>query len=85
MPDIEDIIAAMQRNPSNVRFQELRRVCEHYFGPAKQGGSHFVYKTPWIGDPRVNIQNEHGKTKAYQVRQVLKAVERMKNEYGSGE
>jgi hypothetical protein len=39
-----------------------------------------VYKTPWIGDPRVNIQNDKGIAKVYQVRQVLKAIERLKNE-----
>jgi hypothetical protein len=42
-----------------------------------------VYKTPWFGDPRVNIQNEKGKAKAYQVRQVLKAIERMEIEHGT--
>ena len=30
-----------------------------------------VFKTPWQGDPRVNIQNAKGKAKVYQVRQVL--------------
>jgi len=39
--------------------------------------SHRVYKTPWMGDPRVNIQESGGKAKAYQVRQVLLAVERL--------
>jgi len=39
--------------------------------------SHAIYKTPWPGNPRVNIQNEKGKAKAYQVRQVLLAVERL--------
>jgi hypothetical protein len=33
--------------------------------------------SPWRGDPRVNIQNDKGITKAYQVKQVLKAIERM--------
>jgi hypothetical protein len=28
------------------------------------------------GDPRVNIQNDRGKAKAYQVRQVLKAIDK---------
>jgi hypothetical protein len=41
-----------------------------------------VYKTPWSGDPRVNIQNSHGSAKAYQVRQVLKAIERVEAEHG---
>jgi hypothetical protein len=35
------------------------------------------------GDPRVNIQGRKGKARAYQVRQVLKAVERWKLEHGS--
>ena len=39
--------------------------------------SHAIYKTPWAGNPRVNIQNNKGKAKAYQVRQVLLAIERL--------
>jgi len=35
---------------------------------------------PWEGDPRVNIQNAKGMAKAYQIRQVLKAIERLKRE-----
>jgi len=41
------------------------------------GGSHRVYKTPWQSDPCVNIQNNKGMAKAYQVKQVLKAIERL--------
>jgi len=37
----------------------------------------------WAGDPRVNIQNDKGKAKAYQVKQVLKAIERLESEYGA--
>lgn len=49
-----------------------------YFGKARQkGSSHRIYKTPWQGDPRVNIQNNRGQAKAYQVKQVLKAIERL--------
>jgi hypothetical protein len=36
-----------------------------------------VYKTPWVGDLRGNIQGSRGKAKVYQVRQVQKAVERL--------
>ena len=78
MPSIEDIRTRMAGSPGNVRFAELCRVCEHYFGQPRQcGGSHRVYKTPWPGDPRVNIQNDGGKAKAYQVRQVLRAIEKV--------
>jgi hypothetical protein len=78
MTRIADIVASMKRNPKGIRFRDLCKVCEHYFGEARQAGSsHRVYKTPWLGDPRVNIQNEKGMAKAYQVRQVLKAIERL--------
>jgi len=81
MPKITDLIAEMKRNPKGIRFQDLCKVCEHYFGEARQtGSSHRVYKTPWQSDPRVNIQNDKGTAKAYQVRQVLKAIERLEEE-----
>lgn len=77
MASIEKIVAAMRRNPIGVSFNDLVKVCEHYFGePRQRGGSHAVFKTPWPGDPRVNIQNDKGKAKAYQVRQVLAAIDK---------
>jgi hypothetical protein len=76
-----DILSLMRRNPKGVRFKELCKVCDNYFGTARQiRSSHRVYRTPWQGDPRVNIQNDKGMAKAYQVRQVLKAIERLENE-----
>ena len=81
MPKITDIVDDMKRNPKGIRFQDLCKVCDHYFGEARQtGSSHREYKTPWQGDPRVNIQNDKGKAKAYQVKQVLKAIERLEAE-----
>ncbi len=77
VPTVVRILAEMRSNPRNIRYENLAKVCEHYFGPARStGGSHAVFKTPWPGDPRVNIQNDHGKAKAYQVRQVLAAIEK---------
>ncbi len=67
----------MRAHPVNVRYADLAKVCEHYFGPPRTTrGSHAVYKTPWPGDPRVNIQNVNGRAKAYQVRQVLAAIDK---------
>lgn len=81
MPKIADLIAEMKRTPKGIRFQGLCKVCEHYFGEARQTqSSHRIYKTPWQGDPRVNIQNDKGMAKAYQVKQVLKAIERLEEE-----
>lgn len=79
MANEERIIAQMRREPANVRFGDLYKVCEAYFGKARQSGSsHAIFKTPWQGDPRVNIQSDRGKAKPYQVRQVLDAIDRSK-------
>ena len=81
MASVEDIVSEMQRNPKGVRFADLCRVCVHFFGqPRQKGTSHRIYRTPWLGDPRVNIQDDKGKAKVYQVRQVLKAIERWEYE-----
>lgn len=86
MSRIDDSVAQMGRNPTGVSFADLCRVCDHFFGSARQGGSsHRVYRTPWPGDPRVNIQNSKGKAKAYQVRQVLKAIDRLHHENSAEE
>jgi len=83
MASIEDVLAKMRRNPKGIRFNTLTKVCDHYFGkPRTSGTSHWVYKTPWGGDPRVNIQNSRGKAKAYQVRQVLLAIDRLESSDG---
>ncbi len=81
MATIESILQKMKKNPKNISFNNLCKVCDFYFGNARQSGSsHRVYKTPWQGDPRVNVQNSKGKAKPYQVRQVLQAVERLEVE-----
>ena len=81
MAIIEKLIKQIRKNPKNVHFSDLCKICDHFFGEARQSGSsHKVYKTPWQGDPRVNIQNSNGYAKVYQVKQVLQAIERLKNE-----
>ena len=78
MAQVEAILAQMRRNPKGVRFGDLCQVCDFFFGKARQrGSSHRVYQMPWPRDPRVNIQNDKGMAKAYQVKQVLKAIERL--------
>ena len=80
MASIEDIVLNMRRNPKGVRFNDLCKVCDYFFGKSrKRGTSHRIYRTPWPGDPRVNVQNSGGKAKAYQVRQVLLAIERIES------
>lgn len=80
MPRIDGIEKKIRESPSNVRFDDLSKLCEAYFGAPRtnNGGSHRIYKTPWQGDPRVNIQNKGGTAKPYQVKQVLAAIDRKK-------
>ncbi len=77
MKALEKIISRMRDNPGDVRFEDLAKVCDHYFGEPRASGSHRIYKMPWQGDPRINIQDDGGKAKAYQVRQVLQAIDKL--------
>lgn len=76
---IEDIFYKMLDNPKGIRFSELFTVCEYYFGkPRNSGSSHYVFKMPWAGDPRLNIQSRKGKAKSYQVKQAILAIYKFK-------
>lgn len=78
MDSTDDVIKQLERSPSNVKFTDLCKICEYYFGkPRQKSTSHRIYKTPWQGDPRINIQEKNGKGKDYQVRQVIKAIKRL--------
>lgn len=78
MSSVKKILEQLRREPTNVRFADLRKVCESFFGEPRQNGtSHLIFKTPWLGDPRVNIQDADGKAKPYQVRQVLQAIDKL--------
>jgi len=83
MAGIDHILDQIKLNPRDVRFIDLCKVCGHFFGePRQSGSSHRIYKTPWQGDPRINIQNHKGKAKAYQVKQVLLAIEKLEVDHG---
>jgi hypothetical protein len=79
MAMVADILVEMRRNPSGVRFSDAVKVATHYFGePRQKGTSHCVWKMPWAGDPRVNLQKgDGGKAKTYQVKQLLEAIDRL--------
>jgi len=78
MASSKKILDRMRCEPANVRFGDLKKVREEYFGkPRQTGTSHAIYKTPWAGDPRINIQDQKGMVKAYQVRQVLLAIDKL--------
>ena len=64
-------------NPKNVRFDDLVKICTKYFGSPRIKGSHHIFKTPWKGDPRINIQKDGNMAKPYQVRLVAKALNKL--------
>ncbi|QED29314.1 type II toxin-antitoxin system HicA family toxin [Microvenator marinus] len=71
----EDILYLQQSK--TVRFARLVRICTKWFGEPRVTGSHHVFKTPWKGDPRVNLQRAGKDAKPYQVKQVIAALERL--------
>lgn len=79
MAKLDKLLEKARRQPKSMSFDELAYLCDHYFGsPRQQKTSHRVYKTPWPGDPRVNIQKgKNGEAKAYQVRQALAAIDKL--------
>lgn len=80
MAAIQKTLEQMRCEPANIRFADLPKVCVAYFGePHQAGSSHAVFKMPWSGDPRVNIQNDKGKAKPYQVRQVVHAIDKLEH------
>jgi len=84
MGKIDDILSQMRRNPKEVRYNDLCKVCDRYFGKTRQTASSYrIYKTPWQGDPRINFHNFRGKAKAYQVKQMLLAIQKLENDHVS--
>jgi hypothetical protein len=62
-----------------IRFSKLLAICEQFFGNYRVSGSHHIFKTPWQGDSRINLQKgKDKKAKPYQVQQVLGALRKLK-------
>ena len=79
---IDDLLDEMRTHPAGVRFADACKVVTHFFGkPRQKGSSHHVWKMPWAGDPRINLQpGQGGKAKPYQVRQAVQAIDRLLQE-----
>ena len=61
-------------NPKNVKFKDLLNLCWKHFGEPRITGSHHIFKMPWKGYPRINIQKEGKMAKPYQVKSVQQAI-----------
>lgn len=79
MSQIDKLVKAVRNNIKNVKYSDLEKLCNHYFGEPRQlGTSHKIYKMPWQGDPRVNIQKgKNEEAKPYQVKQVIAAINKI--------
>jgi predicted RNA binding protein YcfA (HicA-like mRNA interferase family) len=63
-------------NLQNVAFADLRRLVEAFgFSIARVSGSHHIFSHPSIRE-QVNLQEVRGQAKPYQIRQLLRLVER---------
>ncbi len=72
---LEDYITQLEGATANMRFALLVRICQEVFGNERMSGSHHIFRTPWPGDPRINLQKtKGGKSHPYQIKQVLAAL-----------
>ena len=69
-------------NPKNVRFEDLLNFCRQIFGEPRIRGSHHIFKTPWQGEPFINLQRDGKMAKPYQIRDVKRAIEKLEAKHG---
>lgn len=73
----------MLEKSKNIKFKDLLKICIKSFGKPRIVGSHHIFKMPWAGNPRINLQKDGNMAKQYQIRDVieaLKKLEEFKNE-----
>ena len=78
--DIDEALKELE-SETNVRFSRLLTLTEKFFAkPRNRGTSHYPFKVPWQGEPRINLQKgKGGKAKPYQVKQVKAALIKLRN------
>ena len=70
------LLRRIANNPASARFSEIVMLLEAFgFRLSRANGSHHIFVHTRVPRP-VNIQDVHGEAKPYQVRQILKIVER---------
>ena len=76
---LTSLITELEEKENNIKFSRILSICEEMFGVCRMNGSHHIFKTPWQGDPRINLQKAGNMAKPYQVRQVIRCLRRKKN------
>ena len=79
---IDEALEALEGPKAPRRFRELLAICARVFGAPRIHGSHHVFKMPWAGDPRINLQEDGNQAKPYQVHQVIRALHKLKEQGG---
>ena len=70
------LLEDLKNNPKNIRFEKLCRIAEAFGFQFKGGkGSHRIYLRKDINE-MLNFQNVSGKAKPYQVRQLIKIIDK---------
>ena len=77
---LDEAIEALAGSRTNIRFRDLLAICVQCFGEPRIRGSHHIFKMPWPGDPRINLQEDGSHAKPYQVHQVLRALQRLQEQ-----
>ena len=84
MGKCDKILAKAERSPNNISFAEICELAECFgFIFRRQSSSHRIYENPElkVGQNRIqNFQNFNGKAKPYQVKQLLRAVQFLRDE-----
>ena len=72
----QKLLAKIQNNSLNVRYNDFVTIVESYgFRRTRSNGSHEIYRYKGVVEI-VNIQNDNGKAKPYQVKQFLFLIEK---------
>jgi hypothetical protein len=75
---IDEALAQLTKAGANLRFRTLVALCTHFFGEPRIRGSHYIFKMPWPGNPRINLQEAGGKAQPYQIHQVIQALKQLR-------
>ena len=79
------LLQRLMSGSQNVRFQDFRKCVEAFgFKLDRVKGSHHIFVHPDIPE-LINLQNIDGKTKPYQIKQLLKIIEGYNLEMGGKE
>lgn len=83
MGDCEKLLDKAKQSQNNYRFADLCRLAEcHGFVRTRQKGSHVLYVHPKLKPEEGGLQNfqdDKGKAKPYQVRQLLAAIKNLED------